>query len=240
MRGEQEGSPFQKNRRLIDSLQRADELRHSLANQRTAFQGGASPFKDELNIPGLSGRNDARARQFRMMNNGRDKHDAAETTDPAADTHTDALDGVVSVPMLDSVLTGKGGRKGMMMMMTMSSRSKGKGKGGSSSSSRSRSKGKGKGKGSKSKGKSKGMRSSDSSDKRHPTFMPTTMAGAPTQAPRLTDKPTCAPSSGVFPQDVSGFFQAPTGTSSQLQKEIDSALSEIQVPSEFQEQCVER
>ena len=231
MRGEQEGGPFQKNRRLIDSLQRADELRHSLANQRTAFQGSTSPFKDELNIPGLTGRNDVRARQFRKMMNGRDNHDAAETTSAATDTHTNALDGVVSVPMLDSVLSGKGSGKGMM---SMSSRSKGKGKGGSSSSS-SRSKGS---RTSKSKGKSRSMTSSDSVD--HPTYMPTTMVGAPTQAPRLTDRPTCAPSTGVFPEDVSGFFQAPTGTSSQLQKEIDSVLSEIQVPSEFEDQCVER
>lgn len=226
MRGEKEGSSFEANRRLLDSLQRADELRHSLANQRTAFQGGASPFKDELSIPGLQGHNDARARQFRKMMMSRNNHAAATT-----ETHSDManLNGVVTVPMLDSVLSSKG-------MMTTSGRSKGKGKGGSSSRSKGSSSSKGKGKG---KGKSKGMSSIPSSRTHHPTFSPTTMVGAPTQAPRLTDRPTCAPSSGVFPEDVSGFFQAPSGDSSQLQKEIDSALTEIQVPSEFQEQCVD-
>ena len=228
MRGEKEGSSFEKNRRLLDSLQRADELRHTLANQRAAFQGGTSPFKDELNIPGLTGRNDARARQFRKMMMSRNNH-ADATTQTQADMAE--LNGVVTVPMLESVLSSKG--------MMASSTSKGKGKGGSSSrskgSSASRSKGKGKG-----KGRSKGASSSRSSSLDHPTYSPTTMVGAPTQAPRLTDRPTCAPSSGVFPEDVSGFFQAPSSSSSQLQKEIDSALAEIQVPNEFQEQCVER
>ena len=208
MRGEREGSPFQKNRRLLDSVLSADALRHSLGTQRASFQ--ATPFKDELSVPGLSGRKDARARQFRKMKSARDTV-APET---ATDTTT---------PMLDIVLAGKGG-KSKGMMGTMSSKSKGKG--GMSST--------------KSKGKSKGMKSTSSADKGLPTIAPTVHIPAPTQTPMLTDKPTCAPSTGVFPQDVSGFFQAPSGETSQLQKELDSALSEIQIPSEFERQCAER
>jgi hypothetical protein len=107
---------------------------------------------------------------------------------------------------------------------------------------------------SKSKGTSKSMMSKSKSvmssyksyyKTEHPTVSPTVVTEAPTAAattaaPVLTDKPTCAPDSGFFPPDVSDFFQASTGDASDLQNELNNALSEIQVPSEFDSQCVRR
>lgn len=128
----------------------------------------------------------------------------------------------------------------------------GSGKGySSSSSSRSKSKSKGKGKGSskstmssKSGGKGMMSKSSGMSRTRHPTFEPKTKMPTPSPTvgptPVGTGSPTCSPISGFFPPDVSDFFQAPTGDDSDLQNELNSALNDIQVPSEFEQQCVQR
>jgi len=194
-----------KRRKLVD----IDRLRDALG-LGTPYP--ATPYKNELNVPSLTGRNDARARQFQMTH---------EIYQVAADT-TD------TEPMLHVVLPrseGKGGgyKMGMMMGASRSGSSKSKGKGGSSK-------------------KSKGSKDSRSIPKPksyeefpQPTLFPT--FPGPTTPPPLTDKPTCAPNTGVFPSDVSDFFQAPAEPASELEKEIDSVVNEIQVPDELREQC---
>lgn len=188
----------------------AAALRNSLSTQRKPYQ---DPFRDEPSTNNLARRKHARQHEFGNMKSSKSYSDSDASEQP----------------MLDLELRGNGKGKGKSMM---GSKSKSTSK--ISSSSKSKMTGMSKGRGSRS--------TSKSVDAEHPTFSPTesnlTESPAPTVA---TDKPTCAPNSGAFPPDVSDFFQAPSGDeSSDLQNELDSALSEIQVPSQFEQQCVQR
>lgn len=232
-RGEQpNGSKPLPNRRALlgNVFADTDALRHSLSTQRQPYQ---DPFKDEPKIKNLAARTQARQREFRKMGTTRDAHEPETAADE---------------PMLDLDLRGKGTGVGKMVMRAKNASS------GSSKGKTSYSSGKGKGKGMSSKSKTKGASKASAMSKSRsmsrptrtdfPTFVPSskpTIAGTvgPTPAPVATGKPTCA-NTGFFPPDVSGFFGAPMGDGSDLQNELDSTLNQIQVPSEFSDQCVER
>ncbi|CAB9497849.1 expressed unknown protein [Seminavis robusta] len=227
MRGElEEGGAF-KRRSLINIFEAA-ELRKELARKRKAYE---DPFRDEprvISIPSRATHSTIQLdRDFRKTNRqGRDGHEAP--TEVAMEEIM-MEEHVYYASSRSKSRKGKGG-KGKSKSASKSRKSKGKGKGRSPVASTSRSKGM--------------MAMSVIVYTPSPTYVPTPQVtipetDAPTVTPVITDKPTCAPTNGFFPPDVSGFFGQPSGDGSDLQSELDNALNEIQVPSEFVEQCVE-
>ena len=206
-------------RRNLGNIFASDALRHSLPAQKEPLQLYHNPFLDEPSTKNIEARNF----EFRKMHSGDVLVlEEVEVVDTAPDLY---------------LVKGKGkGKGGSYSSKGSKSKSKGRSKASQASKSKMTSKGKGKG----------GSVFGPVTD--HPTFSPTTTkppnltaSPAPTVTPELSERPTCAPNGGVFPPDVSDFFQAPSGGErSDLQQELDNALKEIQVPTEFQEQCVRR
>jgi hypothetical protein len=211
-RGEQNGWPFPHDRALLGNVfnSGSEALKQSLSTQRLPYQ---DPYFDEPKTKNLDlvSRQRNRQNEFQVRNMGTSR-DAHE--DPAPETSSS------------------------------STKSKSKGKGMSKSKSKSTMSTKSKSKGTMSTGGGMSVTSA-------PTLAPTlTVTEAPTLSPTgtptlpptpvATDVPTCSPTTGFFPPDVSGFFQAPSGDSTDLQDKLNSALNDIQVPSEFEQQCVQR
>lgn len=212
MRGEQHGWPVQRDRALLGNVFNSNALRESLSTQQQSY---SNPFRDESTVKNLdlATRKNNRQREFRMRA-ARDGHEEATADEPSLNLNL-----------------GKG--KGNIAMRGKSSNSKSKGKGKSKSTKDSKSKGRSKSRGS-------AMSASMVTATGFPTFAPSHQAiGVPTSSPAVTPV-ACSPTSTFFPPDVRDFFQAPSGDSSDLQNELDSALTQIQVPSEFEQQCVER
>lgn len=113
------------------------------------------------------------------------------------------------------------------------------GKGASKSKSTSKSKSKGKG-GSKSRSKSRFV--FNTFPPTGGTAQPSQVATGPSRPPStLLPGPTCPPTiptEGFFPPSVGGFFQAQPEEIANLQQQLESTLEEIQVPNEFNDECV--
>jgi hypothetical protein len=208
----------------------AAELRKNLASQRTEYK---DPFENEPRINMVP----ARSNNYELARHKTQTTDAGQTAvlvqGIGLEVTEVALDEIVEQqPVLDIELSGKG--KG----------GKGKGSDGRSKGSKS-SQSKSKGKGDPS---IKSMKSSSMMSYTHfPTVSPTPHSGPsnpggtnyPTPTSGLTDKPSCPPSTGFFPSDVSDFFgKPPTGDSNDLANELNNALNQIQVPAEFNQECV--
>jgi hypothetical protein len=205
----------------------AAELRKNLASQRTEYK---NPFENEPSINKVQ----PRSNTYELARHKTQTAHDEQTVLTLSVTTEVALDQVVEVhstPVLDIDLSGKG--KG----------GKGKGSDGRSKGSKSsQSKSKGKGDASVTTGGS--MKGSMMTYTDFPTISPVPHfdssdgTGGPTPTSGLTNKPSCPPSTGFFPPDVSGFFgKPPVGDSSDLSNELNNALNEIQVPGAFNQQC---
>ena len=202
---------------LLGNVFSSEALKNSLSSQMPP--AAADPFRNEPKIKESS----LASRKFSRQ--PRNRKPLARAGHAASNSHPE--------PVLE--LVGKGGH-------SSSSSSKSKGKGGKGMS---KSKSKSKSKSSSRSRMSKGQPPRPPTTTTFPTFGPS-LVPAPSPsvsaAPSLlsgTATPTCSPTSGFFPPDVSGFFGAPSGESSALQTELDAALTQIQVPSEFGQQCVQ-